>query len=124
MQRGQLSAQTSTSLAVWEAGEQQNMSLPIDVGVPHECDVSPLPVHVVLGSNMVHLEHLCTIFTRNIVFHSLRGSSVVSYLVTILQTHINIVFLCPNQQFSLTFLCESTSFSIIIAIVFISHLNV
>ena len=42
----------STSLAVWAVGEQQNMSLPIDVDVAHECEVSPLPVHVVLGSNM------------------------------------------------------------------------
>ena len=42
----------STSLAVWEAGEQQNMSLLIGGDVPHECEVSPLPVHVVLCSNI------------------------------------------------------------------------
>ena len=28
------------------------MPLPIDVDVPHECEVSLLPVHVVLGSNI------------------------------------------------------------------------
>ena len=45
-------AQTSTSLAVRAAGEEQSMPLPEDLDVPHECEVSPLPVHVVLGSNM------------------------------------------------------------------------